>query len=160
MTQSPRPPAPTLDFDEHQMRTLGYRVVDSIVEHFKDRREQPVSRIATRSKLEHGLLEPVPRSGCDPTELREFVKREVLANTMATDHPRFFSFLPGPSNFIGVMADALASGYTTIVTDWMEASGPAMIELVTIDWVRQLCGLPEGAGGLFVSGGSVANLTA
>ena len=133
MTQSPRPPAPTLDFDEHQMRTLGYRVVDSIVEPFKDLREQPVSRIATRSELERRLLEPVPRNGCEPTELLEFVKPEVLTNTMATDHPRFFGFVPGPSNFIGVMADALASGDNTIVTNWMEASGPAMSELVTID---------------------------
>ena len=40
------------------------------------------------------------------------------------------------------------------------ASGPAMLELVTVDWLRELCGLPEGGGGLFVSGGSMANLTA
>ncbi|MGH8650649.1 MAG: pyridoxal-dependent decarboxylase [Gammaproteobacteria bacterium] len=33
-------------------------------------------------------------------------------------------------------------------------------KLVTIDWLRQLCGLPETAGGLFVSGGSIANLSA
>jgi aromatic-L-amino-acid decarboxylase len=35
-----------------------------------------------------------------------------------------------------------------------------MIELVTIDWLRQLCGFPGMAGGSFVSGGSMANLTA
>jgi glutamate/tyrosine decarboxylase-like PLP-dependent enzyme len=34
------------------------------------------------------------------------------------------------------------------------------LELVTVDWLRQWCGLPDGAGGLFVSGGSMANLTA
>ncbi|MBT5876522.1 MAG: aminotransferase class I/II-fold pyridoxal phosphate-dependent enzyme, partial [Candidatus Latescibacteria bacterium] len=39
-------------------------------------------------------------------------------------------------------------------------AGPAQIELVTIDWLRKICGLPETAGGLFVSGGSVANITA
>jgi glutamate/tyrosine decarboxylase-like PLP-dependent enzyme len=43
---------------------------------------------------------------------------------------------------------------------WLEASGPAQIELVTIDWLRQACGLPDSAGGLFVSGGSIANMTA
>src|SRR5262249_42264551 len=39
-------------------------------------------------------------------------------------------------------------------------SGTAQIELITIDWLRELCGLPAEAGGLFVSGGSMANLTA
>jgi aromatic-L-amino-acid/L-tryptophan decarboxylase len=56
------------------------------------------------------------------------------------------------------MADALASGFNVISTDWLDASGPSEVELVTVDWLRQICGLPEGAGGLFVSGGSMANL--
>src|SRR5262249_52996150 len=38
--------------------------------------------------------------------------------------------------------------------------GAAEIELITIDWLRELCGMPAEAGGLFVSGGSMANLTA
>jgi glutamate/tyrosine decarboxylase-like PLP-dependent enzyme len=33
------------------------------------------------------------------------------------------------------------------------------MELVTVDWLREMCGLPEIAGGLFVSGASMANLT-
>jgi glutamate/tyrosine decarboxylase-like PLP-dependent enzyme len=35
-----------------------------------------------------------------------------------------------------------------------------MVELVTLDWLRKWCGLPNSAGGVFVSGGSMANLTA
>jgi aromatic-L-amino-acid/L-tryptophan decarboxylase len=58
----------------------------------------------------------------------------------------------------GVMADALASGFNVIAADWLDASGPSEVELVTVDWLRQLCGLPQSAGGLFVSGGSMANL--
>ena len=79
---------------------------------------------------------------------------------MHVDHPRFFAFVPSPSNFVSVMADALASGFNVFAGTWLEASGLTEIELVTIDWLRQVCGLPETAGGLFVSGGSVANLTA
>jgi glutamate/tyrosine decarboxylase-like PLP-dependent enzyme len=58
------------------------------------------------------------------------------------------------------MADALASGFNVFAGTWLEASGPAQVELVTVDWLRQACGLPAGAGGLFVSGGSMANITA
>jgi glutamate/tyrosine decarboxylase-like PLP-dependent enzyme len=57
------------------------------------------------------------------------------------------------------MADALAAGFNTFTGTWFAGSGPAQVELVVIDWLRQICGLPEGAGGLFVSGGSMANLT-
>jgi glutamate/tyrosine decarboxylase-like PLP-dependent enzyme len=79
---------------------------------------------------------------------------------MHVDHPRAFAFVPSAGNFISTMADALASGFNPFVGTWFGGSGPAQIELVTIDWLRQLCGFPETASGLFVSGGSVANLTA
>ena len=50
--------------------------------------------------------------------------------------------------------------FNVIACDWLEAPAAATIERVTVDWLRQFCGLPEGAGGLFTSGGSMANLTA
>jgi glutamate/tyrosine decarboxylase-like PLP-dependent enzyme len=79
---------------------------------------------------------------------------------MHVDHPRFFAFIPSPSNFVSAMADALAAGFNVFSGTWLEGSGPTQIELVTIDWLRQICGLPDTTGGLFVSGGSMANLTA
>ena len=58
------------------------------------------------------------------------------------------------------MADMVAAGFNVFTGTWLESSGPSEVELVTIDWLRQLCGLPSSTAGLFVSGGSVANLTA
>jgi glutamate/tyrosine decarboxylase-like PLP-dependent enzyme len=43
---------------------------------------------------------------------------------------------------------------------WISGSGPAAVELAVIEWLRTACGVPDGAGGLFVSGGTMANLTA
>jgi aromatic-L-amino-acid/L-tryptophan decarboxylase len=58
------------------------------------------------------------------------------------------------------MADTLASGFNVFSGSWLGGSGSVALELAVIDWLRQWCGLPETAGGLFVSGGSMANLTA
>jgi len=96
----------------------------------------------------------------DPQDLFNFVQHDVFGHISHVDHPRFFAFIPSPSNYIGVLADALASGYNVFAGTWVESSGPAVVELTTIDWLRQLCGFPETGGGLFVEGGSVANLTA
>jgi hypothetical protein len=41
---------------------------------------------------------------------------------------------------------------------WQAALGAAAAELATLRWLRELFGLPETAGGLFVDGGSSANL--
>lgn len=152
------PPNLTLSRDE--MRQLGYRIVDELAEHFADLARKPVMGLAPRAELEARLREPLPEAPTPFTELLDQLQRDVWPNIGHTQHPRFFAFIPSPSNFVSVMADALAAGYNPFAGNWLEGSGPAQIELVTIDWLRTLCGLPETAGGLFVSGGSMANLTA
>ncbi len=153
-------PDATLGLSGDEMRALGYRAIDILVEHFEQLRDKSVTRKADRPTLEKQLREPLPEQGTDAAKVLEQVEQVVFSNIMHLDHPRFFAFVPSPSNFVSVMADALVSGYNVFAGTWLEASGPAQIELVTIDWLRQLCGLPGSAGGLFVSGGSVANLTA
>jgi aromatic-L-amino-acid decarboxylase len=78
---------------------------------------------------------------------------------MHPDHPRYYAFIPGPGNYVSALADALASGFNIFAGTWLEASAPAEVELVTIDWLCRACGLPETASGIYVSGGSMANMT-
>lgn len=160
------PPSESAAFDPEaritltpeRMRELGYRVVDRIVEHLTTLPDQSVTGRATREELEERLREPMPEEGAPPEAVLERLEREVLPFMMHVDHPRFFAFVPGPGNFVGAMADALAAGFNVFQGTWLASSGPSEVELVTIDWLREMCGIPEGAGGLFVSGGSMANV--
>jgi aromatic-L-amino-acid decarboxylase len=151
---------PRLELSAEEMREIGYRVVDAIVRHLSTLKDQPVGAKGDPATLLPRFNEPPPEHGTPFPDLLEQLEREVLASTMHVNHPRFFAYVPGPSNFIGVMADALISGYNVFAGTWISGSGAAAIELATISWLRDLCGFPQGAGGLFVSGGTMANLTA
>jgi len=151
---------PKLELTSEEMRSLGYRIVDQIIEHFETLASKPVMRVSPRVELEAELREPLPEESTPVDALLDQLRRVVWPNIGNVQHPRFFAFIPSPSNFVSVMADALAAGFNPFAGNWLEGSGPAQIELVTIDWLREMCGLPETAGGLFVSGGSMANLTA
>ena len=150
----------TLELSRQQMQALGYSVVDTLIEHFETLRQKPPTRKGERPDLEGRLREAPPEPPAEPARLIEQLQRDVFSNMMHVDHPRFFAFVPSPGNFVGAMADALASGFNPFVGTWLAGSGPAQLELVTIDWLREICGMPESAGGLFLSGGSMANLTA
>ena len=149
-----------LQLSREEMQELGYKVVDILVRHFESLRSKPVTRRSDRPSMEERMREPFPERGTSVDVVLQQLQQDVFSNIMHLDHPRFFAFVPSPSNFLGVMADTLAAGFNVFAGTWLEASGPAEVELVTIDWLRQICGLPETAGGLFVSGGSMANLTA
>jgi len=151
---------PRLEFSPERMREIGYRVVDRLVEHLSTLPSQPVGAKGDQAALLAALSEPAPEHGTEFEAVLEQLECDVLRNTMHVNHPRFFAYVPGPSNFVSVMADALISGYNVFGGTWISGSGPAAVELAVIEWLRTACGFPQGAGGLFVSGGTMANLTA
>ena len=151
---------PRLEFSRERMREIGYRVVDRLVEHLATLPNQPVGAKGDPAKLLAALAEPPPENGTEFETVLEQLERDIFSNTMHVNHPRFFAYVPGPSNFVSVMADALISGYNVFAGTWISGSGPAAVELAVIEWLRAACGFPKGAGGLFVSGGTMANLTA
>lgn len=150
----------SLQLSREAMRNFGYRIVDMLVAHFDNLPDKPVTEKTDPSVLDQLLYEPIPEEGTSPEEVLTQVEQDVFANMMHVDHPQFLAFVASPSNYVSAMADALTSGFNPFLGTWMEAAGPTAVELATIDWLRQLCSLPEEAGGLFVSGGSMANLTA
>lgn len=150
---------PPLTMSEADMRAMMDEVGAMIVGHFVNLPSLPVTRPSTLDALGAALHEPLPQVPTAPTLLLKQLRDSVLAEMTHQDHPRNFAFVPGPSNFIGAMADALSSAFNIFCGGWIGPSGAAQIELVTIEWLRQLFDMPENAGGLFVSGGSMANLT-
>src|SRR5438045_9206724 len=149
-----------LALSEDEMRQLGYRVVDILVRHFADGRSEPVGAKGAPGDLIARFAGGPPD---EPTDLRQLLARlekDVFPNNLHVDHPRFFAFVPGPGNFVSTMADALVAGFNIFNGTWLGASAAAAVELGVVRWLCRSCGFPTAAGGLFVSGGSMANLTA
>lgn len=113
-----------------------------------------------RTSLADRLVEEPPEEGRAAEEVIDRAAREILPFTTRLDHPRSFAFVPSSPTWPGVLADFMVSGYHINAATWLTASGPSQLELVVIDWFRQWVGYPEGAGGLFTSGGSAATLNA
>ena len=151
---------PELEFSPERMRQIGYLVVDRLVDHLATLPGQRVGTKGDPTELLEKLREPVPEQGIEFEAVLDQLERDVLPNTMHVNHPRFFAYVPGPGNFVSVMADAIISGYNVFAGTWLSGSGATAVELTVLEWLREMCGFPAGAGGLFVTGGTVANLTA
>jgi aromatic-L-amino-acid/L-tryptophan decarboxylase len=149
-----------ISLSRDEMRKFGYAVVDLLAEHFANVQDGPVGAKADPAKIVPLFDLDPPEKGRDPNELLAQLERDVFPNNLHVDHPRFFAFVPGPNNFVSTMADALAAGFNIFNGTWFGGSAAAAVELGVVRWLCRLCGFPDAAGGLFVSGGSMANLTA
>ena len=86
---------------------------------------------------------------------------DVLAPAcISVDHPRFFAFIPGAPTEASVIFDMVVSASSIYTGSWLEASGAVFAENQALRWLADLAGFPEGAGGVFVSGGTSGNLSA
>jgi aromatic-L-amino-acid decarboxylase len=155
-----RPVADTLGLEPALMRELGHWVVDRVVEHLCDLEREPAIRTDDPGPLREVLGGPLPEQPGDPREALRTLSDTVLAHMQHVDHPRYFARVPGPSSFAAVLGEWLGTGFNSIATSWGGGSGPATVELVVLDWLRALLGLPPGGDGVLVSGGSMGNLTA
>ena len=146
--------------DAEEMRRSGYQVVDLIVDRWSGLAEGPAWQAATRDVTEPLLHGPPPEDGCELDGLLDTIVRDVMPLAGRIDHPRFLAFIPSSPTWASILASFLVSGYNVFQGTWFESSGPSQIELTVTDWIREWMGYPEGAGGLFTSGGSAANLMA
>ncbi len=149
-----------LSLPPEEMRRLGYRVVDRIVDHLEGLPGEPPIRVGDARELRAALGGPPPEAPGDPDAALDALFEQVLPYMQHGDHPRFFARIGSPSNFVGVLADAAAAGFNVFNGSWTGGSGPATVELVVLDWLREACGLPAGTDGVLTSGGSVATLAA
>ena len=153
-------PGPSLLEDPEQMRRSGYRVVDAIVDRWANLADGPAWRGASRKVTEPLLHGPPPESGQPLEPILETVLQDVMPLAGRIDHPRFLAFIPSSPSWASVLASFLVNGFNVFQGTWLESSGPSQIEVTVTEWFREWLGYPPGAGGLFTSGGSAANLIA
>jgi aromatic-L-amino-acid/L-tryptophan decarboxylase len=151
---------PPLTLSVEEMRRVGYQVIDAIVDRYAQLNDLSTGRKADPATIRPYLIGKLQDGAEDFSQVLRELREDVLPFNGAIDHPRFFAFVPGPSNYVGAMGDALASGFNVFAGTWLEGSGAIAVELAVVDFLRRECGLPETAMGLFVSGGSMANVTA
>ena len=150
-----------LELSKEAMKSYGYQIVDAIVEHHDTQREKLPVALGSREEMDSLFLEEAPEQGSDPTQVLNFVLEKVMTTSTLMSHPKSYSFVPGPSNYISAMADALATGYNIFSGGWAASPAAAELEIVTIQWLLKIFGFPKKkGGGIFTSGGSMANLTA
>lgn len=145
---------PTNAHEWEELRLLGHRMVDDMLEYLRTVRERPVWR-SVPADVHKRLAAPVPREPTDAAEVYEEFKRDVLPYPTGNIHPRFWGWVIGTGTPLGMLADMLASGMNPQVAEFDDAS--AVVEKKVIDWLVELLGMPAGTHGLLVSGGSMAN---
>jgi aromatic-L-amino-acid/L-tryptophan decarboxylase len=149
-----------LAMDVEAMRRTGYAAVDALVARLADPAADPVLRRASPAEMQAKLGGPAPEQGAGLDAVLTQVIQDVLPYAAGTNHPGYFAFIPYFTTWPAAVAELVATAANLSPWAWMESPAATQIELEVIDWFRTWLGMPAGAAGVLVSGGSAANLTA
>jgi glutamate/tyrosine decarboxylase-like PLP-dependent enzyme len=121
---------------------------------------QPLDRVAPTDELARRAGRTITETGIGWEEALR-VWSEVLAPaTISTDHPASVAFVPSAPTKASVLFDLIVGASSTIAAGWIDGAGAIWAENEALRWIADLAGFPDGAGGVFVSGGSAGNLNA
>jgi glutamate/tyrosine decarboxylase-like PLP-dependent enzyme len=147
--------------------------------HSHDRATEELTGAVIRYAVDRMRLDPPPLDHPrSPKELRDAagptitsagiggiealrVFEDVLAPAcISVDHPRFLSFVPAAPTEASILFDLVVGASSVYAGSWLEGAGAVHAENEALRWIADLAGLPESAGGVFVSGGTAGNLSA
>ncbi len=150
-----------LTLGSEQFRRIGYQLIDTLAARMDDAHD-----VAVRPVVQDPLFSDIdsagemPQQGADADEVFMRFTKLLSEQGVSTSHPRFLAYIMGAASDTSALADFLASAVNPPVTSSATSPLSTMIEAQTIQWMAQLLGFADHCGGLFVSGGSIANLVA
>jgi len=149
-----------LDPSADEIRDWGNSVIQLMSDYLGNLRDRGVYRHMFSRRIRDRLDATLPTKGTDFDALLRVFREDIIPFSRQNAHPRMFGYVQSPGTPIAAFADLLASTLNANLTVWRSAPAPVEVERLTIDWIRQILGFNAEAGGLFVSGGSMANLAA
>lgn len=145
-----------------EFRDAGHELVDTIaafLDSVRDRRVTPNSSVDEVQRLIDAGA-PLPTDGRAAASILRETASLLCDNSLLNGHPRFFGYITSSPAPIGILADLLAAAVNANVGAWQLSPVATEIEAQTVRWIAELLGYPTTCGGLMVSGGNMANMTA
>lgn len=142
------------DWDE--IRSLGHRMLDEMLDYLSAVREKPAWQAVPES-VKRNLKQPMPIEPEDAADVYQEFIENVLPYTNGNRHPRFWGWVQGNGTPLGMLADMLASGMNPHMAGFDQA--PVLVEKQVLAWLTELMGLPVETSGILIGGGTMANVT-
>ena len=153
------PPAP----NPQRMHTPDDRLASLILGYVAERLsipEAPLDHPGNKAEVDAILEGLVTREGMDPERVLAIYADHLSQTVLSADSPRYWAFIPAAPTKAALLFDMVVSAASLQGISWLEAAGAVAAENQALRWISDAAGLPAGAGGAFVSGGSAGNLSA
>ena len=148
------------DFDAEAFREQGHRVIDWIARYLSDVEQRPVLSRAQPGDLRAQLPPAAPDSGEPMDAILADLDRLIMPGITHWNHPGFFAYFAISGSPPGILAEAITAALNVNGMLWKTSPAATELEQVTLDWLRQLLGLPAEFRGVITDTASMSSFLA
>ena len=141
-----------------EVEALAYEVLAYSLERLKN--DPPLDGPRTSDDLFTEVGNTITARGLGGHEALELFTSVLAKACISSDHPRNLAFIPSAPSEYANLFDLVVGASALYGGSWQEGAGAVFAENQALRWLSDLAGLPESAGGVFVQGGTVGNLSA
>jgi len=120
----------------------------------------PLNGPVPAAVLREAVGQTITAEGLGAEQALELWQHELLPSCIAAEHPSYLAFIPAAPTRLAAAFDMHVSAASIYGSTWLEAAGAVYAENQALRWVADLAGFPASAGGVFVQGGTLGNLSA
>lgn len=148
----------SLDFSPGLLKKLIIKSAGIIEEWYENGiRNSKIYRNYSPCEIRRLFDEEMPLEGEDPEKLLEIIRKDIFETSNFNPSPNYYAYITGGGNHASIVAELLRTSLNQNNLKWHSAPANSEIEKIVIKWICQFINYPEDAGGVLVSGGSVAN---
>ena len=156
----PPPPDPLGDIDLEVFREEGRRLVDWVARYLAGAEGYPVLPRVKPGEVKASLPATPPRGPEPLPDILADVERLIVPGLTHWNHPGFFAYFANSSTAPAILGEMLAAAFNANGMLWKTAPAATELEVVVLDWLRQMLGLPAGLFGVIQDTASVSTLVA
>jgi len=143
--------------DKAAFRAEAHAALDAALDHLEGRSDAPVWK-AMPIAAQAVFQAPLPQKGQEHAVLDGIIRTSLLPYDVGNTHPRFFGWVHGSGTAQGIIPEIYAAAMNANLGG--RDHGANYVERQVIEWCRTMFGFPDKAGGLIVSGTSMATVIA
>lgn len=141
-----------------EVEDLAKEVLEYSLARLKD--DPPLDGPRTAEDLFNEVGNTITKKGLGGHKALEVFTNVLAKACISTDHPRNLAFIPSAPTEYANLFDLVVGASALYGGSWQEGAGAVFAENQAIQWLIDLAGMPATAGGVFVQGGTIGNLSA
>ena len=141
-----------------EFRKHGHQIIDQIADYYENIESERILPETAPRDIFNSLESSPPQKGENFDDILRDFNNKIMPGLTHWQHPKFFAYFPSNTSFESLLGEFLTAALGPVTFSWQTSPAAAELEELTMNWLREILGLPDNFHGVIQDTASTATL--